>query len=96
MAAPNTFSLYSSWLKLPASTPQASVARGEAIFNGRSFIISNVAGLNDLAGTNVFPGTCATCHSNTNAGNDFRPQRNWMRVLAAVLSASWRPIFLCF
>ena len=74
MAAPNTFSLYTSWSKLPPSTPQASVARGEAIFNGRSFIISNVAGLNDLAGTNVLPGTCTTCHGNTNAGNDFHPQ----------------------
>ena len=78
MAAPNAFSLYASWSNLPPSAPQAlqraSVARGEAIFNGKSFIISNVAGLNDLAGTNVLPGTCATCHSNTNAGNDFRPQ----------------------
>lgn len=73
-AAPNTFSEYQAWSLLPAFVAQASVARGEAIFNGRPFIISNVAGLNDLAGTNVLPGTCATCHSNTNAGNDVRPQ----------------------
>lgn len=77
-AAPNTFSMYASWAKLPSYAPQAlqraSVARGEAIFNGRPFIISNVAGINDLAGTNLLPGTCATCHSNSNAGNDVRPQ----------------------
>jgi cytochrome c553 len=77
-AAPNTFSLYASWANLPPSAPQeqqrASVARGEAIFNGRPFIISNVAGINDLAGTNLLPGTCATCHANTNAGNDVHPQ----------------------
>ena len=73
-AAPNTFSEYQNWAGLPSFTSQASVARGEAIFNGRSFIISNVAGINDLAGTNVFPGTCATCHGDVNAGNDVHPQ----------------------
>ena len=77
-AAPNTFSLYANWANLPSYAPheaqRASVARGEAIFNGRTFIISNVAGINDLAGTNVFPGTCATCHATTNAGNDVHPQ----------------------
>jgi cytochrome c553 len=77
-AAPNTFSLYTAWANLPpyapAATQRTSVARGEAIFNGRPFIISNVAGINDLAGTNILPGTCATCHGNTNAGNDVHPQ----------------------
>jgi hypothetical protein len=77
-AAPNTFSEYFSWSNLPWWVPQsqqrASVARGEAIFNSRPFIISGVAGLNDLARDNALPGTCATCHSDTNAGNDVRPQ----------------------
>jgi len=77
-AAPGTFSEYASWANLPAYAVQQqqreSVARGEAIFNNRPFIISNVAGINDLAGTNALPGTCATCHANVNAGNDVHPQ----------------------
>ncbi len=76
-AAPNTFSLYANWANLPSYAPyeaqRASVARGEAVFNGRPFVISGVAGINDLAGGNL-PGTCATCHANTNAGNDVHPQ----------------------
>lgn len=76
-AAPNTFSEYYPWSNLPAwaaqASQRASVARGEAIFNSRPFIISGVAGINDLAGGS-FPGNCTTCHSNTNAGNDVRPQ----------------------
>ena len=76
-AAPNTFSLYGNWANLPAYVPQAqqraSVARGEALFNGKTFIISGVAGINDLVGGNL-PGTCATCHGNTTAGNDVHPQ----------------------
>ncbi len=77
IAAPNTFSEYFSWSNLPSWAPQfqqrASVARGEAIFNIRPILISGVAGINDLVGGNL-PGTCATCHGNTNDGNDVRPQ----------------------
>lgn len=76
-AAPDAFSDYVAWSDfrpyVPDARHRASVARGEAIFNSRPMTISGVAGLNDLAGGNL-PGTCATCHSNTNAGNDVRPQ----------------------
>ncbi len=77
-AAPNTFSEYAGWANLPWYDPQAgqreSVARGEAIFNSRTFIVSNVAGINDLAGTNSLSASCALCHANTNDGNDVHPQ----------------------
>lgn len=56
---------------LAAKAQRASVARGEAIFNTRKFSVSGVSGLNDLFG-NPLPGsTCAACHNNLNAGNDF-------------------------
>jgi mono/diheme cytochrome c family protein len=77
LAAPNTFSIYSAWTNLPpadADAPQReSVARGEAIFNTRPFTISNVAGINDVLGNNII-GNCTTCHNNTSAGNDAKPQ----------------------
>lgn len=49
-----------------------SIARGEAIFSTKVFVINNVAGLNDIKrdanGTEL--GTCSTCHSNKNVNND--------------------------
>ena len=48
-----------------------SIARGETIFDNKVFIISKVAGLNDIKGSlNGEPGTCSTCHSNKNVLND--------------------------
>ena len=49
-----------------------SIARGEAIFSSKVFIISKVAGLNDIKGdlNGTEPGTCTTCHSNKNVLND--------------------------
>ncbi len=48
-----------------------SIARGESLFSTRVFTIANVAGLNDIKGsTDGEPGTCSTCHSNKNVGND--------------------------
>jgi cytochrome c peroxidase len=48
-----------------------SIARGENIFNNRTFDITNVPGLNDLFGQNPRPGsTCSFCHNNGSVGND--------------------------
>jgi hypothetical protein len=50
---PRVFSLFGPWSpqpdrsRKPASPAQQALARGEKIFNGRSFIISGVAGFND-------------------------------------------------
>jgi len=59
----------------PTATAQAkrqSIARGEAIFNSRTFPITGVTGLNDLRGPSTAPflGTCSRCHNNGNVGND--------------------------
>ena len=75
IAAPATFSEYASWANLSFSAERRaqreSVARGEAIFSSRTFLISNVAGLNDVPviGNNLH-GTCASCHNTTDSGND--------------------------
>jgi hypothetical protein len=51
-----------------------SIARGQAIFNSKTFTISGVGGLNGDSQFNpplppAFPGTCSTCHNTPNAGN---------------------------
>ena len=59
---------------------QASIGRGEKLFNTRTFIIANVAGLNSAAGDPLYnpndplantplTGTCGTCHNTPNVGN---------------------------
>jgi len=74
----NTFLEYSSWANVNWFSPEwqrrASIVRGEALFNTRRFMLSNVAGINDIpaVGNNI-PATCSTCHSNKNVGNDVQP-----------------------
>jgi cytochrome c peroxidase len=52
-----------------------SIARGETIFDTRTFTINNVPGLDDVKGpangsNPLSTGTCSTCHNNGNVGND--------------------------
>lgn len=62
------FNLFASWAnsRFPAN---ASVARGEAVFNTKPIDIVNVAGLNDTLGAPSITGTCGTCHDSPNVGN---------------------------
>jgi hypothetical protein len=46
-----------------------AVARGERIFNTRTFVLTGVGGLNDALGLPLIPATCTTCHDTPNAGN---------------------------
>src|SRR5262249_30464001 len=46
-----------------------SVARGQELFNTKVIPITDVAGLNDVLGDSVIPGTCSTCHDTPNSGN---------------------------
>jgi cytochrome c peroxidase len=67
------FTEYDAWAKLDDDAERGkqrqSVARGQAIFNTRTFTISNVGGLNDVPGIgNNLPGSCAACH-NTPGGS---------------------------
>jgi len=69
---PNVFTLFDAWQK-SLSPAQASIARGEQIFNSRAFVIDGVAGLNGGNGDPVSgllaAGTCTICHDTPNAGN---------------------------
>jgi cytochrome c peroxidase len=77
-----TFFLYNAWQTLTNSVEQfaqrESVFRGQQIFNGKQFTISNVAGLNNIAtspGNTLGPitGSCSSCHNQVSAGSDSFP-----------------------
>jgi hypothetical protein len=69
---PVVFTLFGAWQGSHSPERQA-IARGEALFNTRRFVIDNVPGLNGGVGDPVFgpiqSGTCTICHDTPNAGN---------------------------
>jgi hypothetical protein len=73
---PFVFTLFRGWTASDAPHRQA-VARGEAIFNTRPFVIDNVPGLNgrldDPVRRPIQNGTCTICHDTPNAGNHSVP-----------------------
>ncbi len=86
---PNVFTFYQPWLNLPGGPgkpggpgrprptgqqlAQASVARGEKLFNTKQFAITGVNGLNDILGKPVINGTCSSCHSTQSVGSNSLP-----------------------
>lgn len=69
---PNIFALFDAWASSEnggSSAAKESIERGAQIFNTRTFTISGVAGLNDVAGQTSITGTCGTCHDTPNVGN---------------------------
>jgi hypothetical protein len=76
-----TIPIYRKWATLAGSAPFAknreAIAHGEAIFNGqaKTFTISNVAGLNDIAavGNPLKNASCSACHNQVFAGTDSFP-----------------------
>jgi cytochrome c peroxidase len=72
------FTLFGAWAGLTGSArneARAAIARGEALFNTKGFVIQDVAGLNDALGRPAIRGTCSTCHNTPNVGHHsvFRP-----------------------
>jgi hypothetical protein len=75
------FNPFDAWASMPASSPRAAVARGQAIFNSKSINIAGVAGINDPVAAGglgagddpPLPGTCGTCHDTPNVGNHSFP-----------------------
>jgi hypothetical protein len=67
---PVVFTIFGAW---DHSNPaRESIARGEALFNTRTFVIDNVPGLNGGSGDPIagsFNGTCTVCHDTPNAGD---------------------------
>jgi len=73
---PFVFTLFRGWTNA-GSAHQQAIARGEAIFNTRAFVIDNVPGLNgrpeDPVRRPILNGTCTICHDTPNAGNHSVP-----------------------
>ena len=75
--SPVVFDVYDGWARRGGGgTEEArrAVARGQAIFNTKTFTISGVGGLNLNSPFNPplpesFQGTCTTCHNAPNSGN---------------------------
>jgi hypothetical protein len=74
---PVVFTLFQPWLNLKAdataSDAKAAIARGEQLFNSKTFHITNVGGLNDDLGLPDIVGTCGVCHDSPNVGNHSLP-----------------------
>ena len=70
----NIFNLYDAWQNSPDPHRQ-SIARGQTLFNTRTFIITGVGGLNGATFTNGVVGpativsTCGICHDTPNVGD---------------------------
>lgn len=67
---PVVFTLFQAW-EGSSNPAQASIARGEDIFNTAPMQITDVHGLNDnsaLGSPAVIVGTCGTCHDTPNVG----------------------------
>lgn len=67
---PSAFTLYSTW-ENSRNWRQASIARGEQIFNTQPLTISDVPGL--TTGAQQIVGTCTTCHDTPNVGDHSFP-----------------------
>jgi hypothetical protein len=66
----SAFSIFSSF-ENSRNPQQASIARGEQIFNMQPLTISNAPGL--VTGSQQITGTCTTCHDSFNVGNHSLP-----------------------
>jgi cytochrome c peroxidase len=68
---PNVFTIFTAWDD-SHSPERRAIARGEALFNTRPFMIWGVGGLNGGGFdpvTRPFTGTCSVCHDAPNSGN---------------------------
>jgi cytochrome c peroxidase len=72
---PNVFNLYNSW-RASTNAQQASINRGQGVFNTAPMQITNVRGINDnpaLGGPANLRGSCSTCHDTPNVGSHSLP-----------------------
>lgn len=72
---------------------QASIARGEQIFNTRPIAITGVNGLNDLLNQPTFHGSCSTCHDTPAAGTQSVTRLMNTGVAAVVLRTPDMPLY---
>jgi cytochrome c peroxidase len=91
---PVIFNLFDAWNNR-ASSRQASIARGQALFNSKPISITGVGGLNDDLNLAVIPGTCGTCHDSPNVGNHSvsAPLNIGVADVNGPLDVSYLPVF---
>ena len=65
---PSVMSMFFNWND-STDPAKASIARGQNIFNEKSFTISGVNGLNDVGGKPSISATCSACHNTPQVGN---------------------------
>jgi hypothetical protein len=91
---PAIFDLFDAWTD--SQNPyRASIARGQAVFNGKPINITGVAGVNDVLGVPALSGTCGTCHDTPNVGNHSvsAPLNIGVGDLTSPLDVSYLPVF---
>ncbi len=64
---PSVMTMFLTW-NGTSDANRASIVRGQDIFNERSFAITGVIGLNDVAGKPTIQGTCSSCHNTPQVG----------------------------
>jgi hypothetical protein len=69
---PASMTLYTAWAN-STNAQQASIARGEALFNTAPLTITNVSGIPNPP-PNAAPASCSFCHDTPNIGNRSLPQ----------------------
>jgi cytochrome c peroxidase len=72
---PQAFTLYQAWAN-STNPAQASISRGENIFNTAPLTIESVRGINDNPALNnptAIQGSCSTCHDAPNLGHHSLP-----------------------
>jgi hypothetical protein len=93
---PFVFTLFRGWTDADSPHRQA-IARGEAIFNTRQFVIDNVPGLNgraeDPVRRPILNGTCTICHDTPNVGNHSVPMALNIGVADASRRTSDLPLY---
>jgi cytochrome c peroxidase len=72
---PRAFTVFDGWRNLassgwnPYTDAREAIARGQEVFNTRTFTIAGVRGVNDALDVAALPGSCTTCHDTPNVGN---------------------------
>jgi hypothetical protein len=69
---PAVFQLFTAWLDAccdAQANARAAIARGQALFNSRQFVVSGVAGFNDVVRQAQVTATCSVCHTTPGVGN---------------------------